>query len=311
MKRNLSRPKKETKLQYYLKGHMALYIMLLLPLTFFFVFRYVPMVNIAIAFKDYNFFQGVWASPWVQFKYFIQAFSDKDFYNALRNTLLLNSLDLVVGFPVPIILAILLNELVFKRYKRFTQTVLYLPHFLSWIIISGIALQIFAPSTGIINVLLSRLGFQAIPFLTEETHWIVTYVLLGLWQSMGWNTIIYLAAITSISPALYEAAEMDGATRFKKMIHITLPGIRPTIVVMLIMNLGRILSVDFDRPWALRNPLIQTVADVISTYVYRVGITASQYSLAAAVGLFQSFICVIFLVAANAIAKKVGDEGIW
>lgn len=296
-----------------IKNNYMLYIMLLLPVIYFIVFKYVPMTNIVIAFKEYNIFVGVWESPWSQpfMKHFATVFGSNDFRRALLNTLVLNGLDMVVGFPFPIFLAVLINEISFKQYKKFTQTVLYLPHFLSWTIISGMALQIFAPSTGLVNVLLQKAGFDSIPFLNSPPHWIVTYVLMGVWQNAGWGTIIYLAAITGINLELYEAAEVDGANRFHKIWHITLPGIRPTIVTMLILNMGRILSISFDRPYTMSNYVVRNVAEVISTYVYRVGLQSQQFSLATAVGLFQSVVCVLFLIAANAIAERMGEDGIW
>jgi putative aldouronate transport system permease protein len=285
--------------------------MLLLPMAFFMVFKYVPMLNIAIAFKDYNIFRGVWDSLWVGWKWFDQAFHSRDFYLVLRNTLMLNFLDLIFGFPAPIILAILLNELRAKTYKKLTQTMIYLPHFLSWIIISGIASQLFAPAGGVVNIMLGKLGIGPINFLMNKGMWVGTYIGMGVWKEMGWGTIIYLAAITGINPEIYEAAEVDGAGRLRKIWNVTLPGIRPTIVVLLIMNLGRILGSEFDRPYTMANPTVMQVADVISTLVYRVGIRSSQFSYTAAIGLFQSVICVIFLIAANMIAKKSGERGIW
>ncbi|GHV03359.1 protein lplB [Spirochaetia bacterium] len=279
------------------------------------------MTNIIIAFKDYNIFRGVWSSPWAQssptggetnvFKWFIQAFTNKDFYIVLRNTIMLNVLDLVLGFPMPIIIAILLNEVPSKMYKKFTQTVIYLPHFLSWIIISGIAVQLFAPSSGIVNIALGKIGIPPIDFLMEKKLWVGTYVGLGIWKEMGWGTIIYLAAITGINPEIYEAAEVDGAGRWGKIWHVTLPGIRATIVILLIMNLGRILGIEFDRPYTLANTTVMDVADVISTFVYRVGIRSNQFSYSAAIGLFQSVVCVFFLIAANTIARKSGERGVW
>jgi putative aldouronate transport system permease protein len=280
-------------------------------MAFFLVYRYMPMTNVVIAFKDYNIFRGVWASPWVGGKWFGEAFRSRDFYNALRNTLVLNFLDLIMGFPAPIILAVLLNELPFRTYKKFTQTVVYLPHFLSWIIISGIAVQLFALSGGVINMALTKIGAGPIDFLMNNSLWVGTYVGLGVWKEMGWGTIIYLAAITGINPEVYEAAEVDGAGRWGKIWHVTLPGLRPTIVVLLIMNLGRILGSEFDRPYTLANSMVMQVADVISTFVYRVGIKSNQFSLTTAVGLFQSVICVIFLITANAVAKKSGERGVW
>jgi putative aldouronate transport system permease protein len=288
-----------------------LYLMLFLPIVYFLIFKYIPMANIVIAFKDYNQFRSVWESPWVGFKWFVQTFQNRDFYFALRNTLVLNILDLIMGFPAPIILAILLNELPFQYYKKFTQTVIYLPHFLSWIIIAGMASQLFAPSGGVVNIMLAKMGIGPINFLMNKGMWIGTYIGLGVWKEMGWGTIIYLAAITGINPELYEAAEVDGASRWGKIWHVTLPGIRSTIVVLLIMNLGRILGSEFDRPYALVNPTVLQVADVISTMVYRVGIKSMQFSLTAAIGLFQSIVCVLFLVAANAIARKAGERGVW
>lgn len=309
--KKLSKGKKAAN---YVKRYWTLYLLLLLPLTYFLVFRYIPMTYIQIAFKKYSIVQNVWDMEWADnhgFQYFIQAFSNRDFLYALRNTLMLNFLDLLIGFPAPIILALLLNELAFKRFKRFTQTVVYMPHFLSWIIISGLALQIFAPTNGLLNIVLNRLGFQSVPFLNSPSHWVWTYVFLGVWQSIGWNTIIYLAAITGINPELYEAASVDGAGRFRKMWNITLPGLRPTIVVLLIMSLGRILGSEFDRPYALSNKLVTSVSNVISTFVYTNGIRGLQFSLTTAVGLFQSVIGVIFLLVANAVAKRFGERGLW
>ena len=302
-----------SKRRSYFKRTWMLYAMLLLPIGFFVLFRYVPMTNIVIAFKDYNMFKGAWTSPWADplFKWFTRAFTAQDFGNALRNTLMLNILDLIVGFPAPIILAILMNELVFKRYKRVTQTIVYMPYFLSWIIIVGMAKELLGPRTGVVNILLDNIGMGPIDFLMDKALWVVTYIGLGLWKNVGWGTVIYLAAITTINPELYEAAEVDGASRLRKIWHITLPGIRATIVVLLIMNLGHILGSEFDRPYALGNDLVRSVCDVISTLVYRLGIKGFQFSYTAAVGLFQSVVCVLFLLAADTIAKRAGERGIW
>ncbi len=311
VKSNTIRPRKAFT---YIRRYWSLYLLLFLPITYFIVFRYIPMMYIQIAFKKFSIVKSVWDMEWASnhgFEYFIKAFSNRDFIFALRNTIILNFLDLLVGFPAPIIVALLLNELVFNKFKRFTQTVIYMPHFLSWIIISGLALQLFAPTNGLVNMVLKLMGFNAVPFLNEPIHWIWTYIFLGVWQSVGWNTIIYLAAITGINPELYEAASVDGATRFKKIWHITLPGLRSTIVILLIMSLGRILGSEFDRPYAMTNNLVKGVSNVISTFVYTNGIRGLQFSMTAAAGLFQSVVCVIFLLLANAIAKKSGERGIW
>ena len=311
---------------HYFQRTWMLYLMLVLPIAFFAVFRYIPMTNIVIAFKNYNIFQGVWASNpnpcpptghtvgcshWVGFQFFQQAFQNRAFYSALRNTIVLNVLDLLMGFPAPIILAIILNEIKINWYKRIVQTIVYMPHFLSWIIISAMATMLLAPGGGVINIFLLGMGLNPINFLMDTTLWVFTYVGLGIWRSMGWGTIIYLAAIAGINPELYEAAEADGAGRFRKIWHVTLPGIRSTAVVLLILNLGTLLGSEFDRPFNLQNARVMRVADVISTFVYRVGIRSFQFSYTAAIGLFQSVICVLFLVTANAMAKKFGERGIW
>lgn len=298
----------------YIKRYWQLYALLVLPLAYLLIFKYAPMVYIQIAFKKYSIVQSVWEMPWAKnhgMEYFIKAFSNRDFLYALRNTIGLNLLDLIVGFPAPIIFALILNELVFKKFKRVVQTIAYMPHFLSWVIIYGLALQLFAPSTGFVNMVIQNMGFEAVPFLNDSAHWVGTYIGLGVWQSFGWNSIVYLAAIAGINSELYEAASVDGAGRFKKMWHITLPGIKPTIVVLLVMNLGNILGSGFDRPFALQNKLVMDVANVISTFVYKNGIKGLQFSLTTAVGLFQSIVCVFFLLMANWLARKLGERGIW
>lgn len=298
----------------YMKRYWQLYALLALPMIYLLVFKYIPMIYIQIAFKKYSIVQSVWEMPLAGnngWEYFIKAFNNKDFINALRNTLVLNLMDLVIGFPIPIIFALILNELVFKKFKRVVQTIAYMPHFLSWVIIYGLALQIFAPTTGFLNMILTGLGFEAIPFLNDSSHWRWTYIFLGVWQSFGWNSIVYLAAIAGINSELYEAASVDGAGRFKKMWHITLPGIKSTIVVLLVMNLGNILGSGFDRPFALQNNLVMDVAEVLSTFIYKYGIKSLQFSMTTAVGLFQSLVCVIFLLLANWISRKLGERGIW
>jgi putative aldouronate transport system permease protein len=297
-----------------MKRYWILYAMLFLPISFFVIFHYIPMNYIQIAFKEYSIIKSPAEMDWAAnhgFEYFIEAFSNRDFLYALRNTFMLNFLDLLFGFPAPIILAIIFNELAFKRFKKFTQTVAYMPHFLSWIIVAGMALQLFAPSTGLINIMLNKIGIDSIPFLNDSTNWVVTYVALGIWKNIGWGTILYLAAIAGINPELYEASSVDGASRMRNIWHITLPGLRPTIVVLLILSLGQILGSEFDRPYALGNKLVTDVSNVISVFVYNHGIRGLQFSLSTAVGLFQSVVCVIFLFAANALAKKFGDRGIW
>ncbi len=301
----------------YMRRYGTLYLLLLLPMIYVAVFKYAPMVYILGAFKQNNIFKPPWELPWAKnngMEWFIKAFKDRSFREALRNTLTLNLLDLAAGFPAPIILALLLNELAFKRFKKITQTVLYLPHFLSWIIISGLALRLLADNDGLINIVYKAMTGDkdaVLPFLSKPNWWVGTYIVLGIWKEAGWGTIIYLAALTAISPELYEAAAVDGANRWRRIWHITLPGIRSTIIVILIMRLGHILGSEFDRPLALSNKLVTSVSNVISIFVYQRGIKGNQFSLSIAVGLFQSVVGVLFLLGANTLAKKFGERGIW
>ncbi|WP_333474157.1 ABC transporter permease [Paenibacillus gyeongsangnamensis] len=295
---------------YYIKYDFILYLMLIIPVAYILTFKYAPMYGIQIAFKEYNIFQGVSMSPWNNFATFKEIFSSPQFFQVVRNTLMLNGLDLLVGFPAPIILAILINELVWNKFKKVSQTILYLPHFLSWVIIGGIVAQLLSP-TGMLNSLISHMGGQTLPFLTNKYAWVATYSLVGVWQNAGWGTILYLAAMTGIDKQLYEAADADGAGRFGKIWHVTLPGIRPTIAILLILQLGNIMAINFDRPFNIQNNLVMDFGDVISTYVYRVGIQSANFSVGAAVGLFQSVICLIFLVTSNFITRKLGENGIW
>jgi len=292
----------------YVKRYWVLYILLILPLAQIIIFRYGPMINILAAFKDNAFLSPVLDRSWAGdggFEFFIKAFNDPTFLEAFRNTLVLSFLEIIMGFPVPVILAILLNELRIRKFKRVTQTILYLPHFLSWAIVAGIATTVLGTS-GLVN------GFfgTEIRFLQEPTNWVFSYIIIGIWKGMGWGTIIYLAAITGINPELYEAAAVDGAKRFRLIWHITLPGIRAVIVLLLILNIGGIMGNSFERIMAMRNPLVYRVSDVIEVFTYNRGVAGLQQSLAAAVGLFQSVTSVILLFGANYFAKKTGERGL-
>lgn len=288
-----------------------LYLLLALPILYFIIFKYIPMYGAAIAFQDYNIFQGVTGSEWVGFENFRQLFAMSQFYVVVRNTLVLNFLDLLFSFPAPILLAILLNELSVAWYKKAAQTILYLPHFISWIIIGGLVYQMFSTNGGLVNNMLVSLGVDPVPFLTNKHAWLLVYLGTGIWQSAGWGTIIYLAALTGINKELYEAADVDGAGRLKKIWHITLPGIRSTVVVMLIMQLGKIMTIGFERPFVMGNTLVMDYAEVISTFVYKAGLQSAQFSLATAMGLFQALVGLVFVIMANTIAKRFGEQGIW
>nr|WP_235549866.1 ABC transporter permease subunit [Paenibacillus sp. Soil766] len=295
---------------HYIKRDFLLYVLLLLPMSYLIIFRYAPIYGVVMAFQDYNIFEGINGSEWVGLDVFKFIFEQNSFYRALKNTLVLNFLDLVAGFPAPIILAILLNEIRHVRFKKVTQTILYLPHFLSWVIIGGMVYLMFS-SGGMANSVLSSIGIGNIEFLSQKTNWLIMYLAIGVWQSAGWGTIIYLASIIGINKELYEAADMDGCSRLRKIWHITLPGIKPTIIILLILQIGRMLSIGFDRPFVMGNSLVSEYSDVISTFVYRIGIGSGDFSQATAVGLFQSVVGLVFLLTANYIAKKIGEQGIW
>ncbi len=288
-----------------------LYFLLLAPLLVLFVFSYLPMIGLIVAFQDYNIFKGFFGSKLVGFDVFREIFQMKGFWLALRNTFLLNGLNLAIGFPAPIILALLLNEVRLRGLKRTFQSTLYLPHFLSWAIIGSLAVELLADNTGLVNVFLKTHGGRIIPFLSERWHWLFTYQGIWVWQNAGWATIIYLASLTGINPELYEAAEVDGAGRLRKIWSITLPGISSTMVVLLIIQVGRIVNIGFEQPYIIGNDLVRDFADVISTFVYRVGILSARYNVGAAAGLFQSAVGLCFLLGANAVSRKLTDTGIW
>lgn len=294
----------------YLKRYWQLYALISLPLIYFIIFRYGPMYGVQIAFKDFNLFQGINGSEWIGFDAFREVFAMPDFYTTLRNTFMLNFLDLIVSFPAPIILAIMLYEVRFKWFKKISQTILYIPHFISWVIIGGIVYQLFGNQSGMVNGILESMGLNSIPFLTEKNPWLVTYLFTGVWQSAGWGTILYLVALTGVNKELFEAAEIDGATRLKRIWHITLPSIKPTIVTLLILNLGNMVSIGFDRPYVIGNTAVREYSDVLSTFVYRMGIQSGQYTLATVVGLFQAVVGLIFVLGSNYISKKTTGEGI-
>lgn len=295
----------------YLHRYWPLYAMLVLPLSFCILFKYVPMRGLVLAFKDFKVIRGISGSPWNGLENFSYLFSKGESLNVILQTLKLNLLDLAFGFPMPVILAVMLNEIGNKTFKRVTQTVIYLPHFLSWVIIGSIFMMLLKTDSGMLNVILASMGGQKVPFLTDNVLWQITYIFIGVWQSMGWGTIIYLAAITGISAELYEAATVDGAGRFAKIWHITLPGIRGTIVTLLIMNLGRVLGSSFERVNTLSNPyVVLQSANVISTYVWRVGLSNGKYHYATAMSLFQNVIGVVLILISDRIAKSMGETGL-
>ncbi len=305
-----------------LKRDWQKYAMLAVPVVLVLVFSYIPMYGVLLAFKKYNTFLGFFASPWVGFDNFVRVFTLPRFARVVYNTLNLNILGMIIGFPMPIIFALLLNEMKNTRILRAVQTISYLPHFLSTVIIYGVVYQLCAPQTGLFNqiavMILGALGkdtatlqVYGLPFLTDTKWWLGTYIGSGIWSGVGWGSIIYIATIAGINPELYEAAVVDGAGRWRKMWHITLPGIKPTMVLLLILNIGGIASIGFEKPWLFVNPLVQDVGEVISVYVYNVGLGRGDYSAANVVGLAQSVVNVILVLSANGVAKLLGEDGLW
>lgn len=287
-------------------------LLLCLPaIIYFFIFHYLPMYGIQIAFKDYITVKGIWGSPWVGLKHFERFFSSFQFWDLIKNTLGISFYQLVVGFPIPIILAILLNQLNNKRFKKLTQTVTYLPHFISIVVLAGMLYIFLSPINGIINQIIIHFGGQPIFFLGEAKWFKSIFVFSGIWQNTGWNAIIYIAALAGISSDLYEAAKIDGANKWQIVKYIDLPSIMPTAVMLLILEVGKVMNLGFQKAYLLQNPLNISSSEIISTYVYKVGLVESQYSYSAAIGLFNSVINVILLVTVNKLAKKITNSSLW
>lgn len=297
---------------YYLKRDWRLYLLLLFPLACVIIFKYAAYPGLRMAFMDYKPAKGYAGSEWVGFGTFQKIFTDADFIRALKNSLVFNLSDLIVGFPVPIILALLLNELRYPDFKKTTQTILYLPHFLSWVIVASVSYTLLKPETGLINVWLMNAGIikTGIPFLTEKWHWAASYLLIAVWQNMGWGTIIYLAAITGINEELYEAAHIDGANRWQNIWYITLPGIRKTTITLLIMNLGRIMGSNFERLDSFGNIHVKDFQYQLAIYIYEKGLGSGNFSRATAVGLFQSLVGLLLVIMADRFAKLLGEDGL-
>lgn len=295
----------------YWKRALPYYLMILPGLLYFLIFRYGPMFGLFIAFKDYSPFQGVWGSKWVGLDHFVRLFKESDFLHLLINTLILNLLDVVIAFPFPILIAILLNEIGKKYWKNSIQTILYAPHFLSWVVIVGITMLLFRTQDGGINILLESLGFGRIELMTDPAYFRFVWLFHNIWQGAGWGAVIYLASIASIDPALYEAARVDGASRLRQIWHITLPSLKSIILIMLILRLGSFIDVGFEHIFLLQNPLNVGVSDVFETYVYRQGLVQGDFSYATAVGMFKSVVGLVMVISANTIAKRFGEEGVY
>ncbi|WIV11642.1 ABC transporter permease subunit [Proteiniborus sp. MB09-C3] len=292
------------------KKHKYVYMMAIPMIIFFILFSYMPMYGVLIGFKDFNPRLGVWGSPWVGLKHFRNFFGSIYFMRTLKNTALLSLYSLAWGFPAAIILSLLLNEIKNEKFKRSVQTITYLPHFISLVVICGLIVD-FTSTDGLINSILVNFGVEPVNWLTKPEWFRTIYIGSGLWQSIGWDSIIFLAALSGIDPSLYEAAKIDGAGRWKQMLHVTLPGLAPTIIVMFILNIGGLMSVGSQKIINLYNPLTYETSDVISSYVYRKGVRGGEYSFSTAVGLFESAIGFALLIIANKISKKVTEESLW
>ncbi|WP_166239026.1 ABC transporter permease [Paenibacillus turpanensis] len=288
-----------------------LYLLALPGLIFFLIFKYVPMWGILISFQNYSPYVGMLKSEWVGLEHFIRFFSNPEFLILFRNTMAINFMSLFLFFPLPILLSLLLNELRSETYKRIVQSIVYMPHFLSWVIIAGLTFLLFATGEGLVNKLLAAAGMERFQLLTDPDLFWLMLTAQTIWKEAGWGTIIFLAAIAGVDPQLYEAAKMDGANRLRQMWHVTLPSIRSVIVILLILRLGDMMDVGFEQVLLMYNGAVSEVAEVFDTYVYRVGIQQGQFSFSTAVGLFKSVVGLALVMAANTLAKKFGEEGVY
>jgi len=292
------------------KKNWVLYLMILPVVAYYIIFHYWPMYGIQIGFKDFNIAKGYMGSPWVGLKYFQQFFESFYFGRVLRNTLMISIYELIFGFPAPILFALLLNEVKNRRFKKYVQTISYMPHFISAVVICGIILN-FCVSDGLINDVIALFGGERSSLLQDMKNFRTIFIASGIWQNLGFNSIIYFSAISTVDQELYQAAIMDGANRFRQVWHITLPSIKPTIVILLILSIGSLLSVGFEKIILLYNPATYEVADVISSHVYRMGLQKLNWSYGAAVGLFNSVANLILLILANRISRKVSEVSLW
>ena len=302
---------KRKRLLNQLLSQKFLYLMILPGLIYFLVFKYVPMWGLIIAFQDYQPFLGILGSEWVGFKHFIRLFTEPTFFILLKNTLILFAMNVVIFFPIPILLALLLNEVRLALFKKFVQTMIYIPHFMSWVIVVSLSFVLLTVDGGLINELIAFFGGEKINFLLSQEWFRPMYILQVIWREAGWSTIIYLAAITAVDPQLYEAAKMDGAGRLRQMWHITLPAIKSVIVVLLILKIGDTLELGFEHVYLLLNATNREVAEIFDTYVYTAGLKQGQFSYSTAVGLFKAAVGLILVMLANRLAKKFGEEGIY
>jgi putative aldouronate transport system permease protein len=288
-----------------------LYVFLIPTILYFLIFRYYPMYGLQIAFRNYKASKGIWGSQWVGMRNFQRFFATADFWQLLENTLAISVGNLIISFPVPIILALLLNQLPSKRYKKIVQTVIYAPHFISTVVMVGIIFLFFSPSSGIINHMIVAFGGQPIHFMAEASMFRPLYIGSEIWQGAGWGSILYLAALASINPELHEAAVVDGANKLQRVWHIDIPGILPTVVIMFILNSGKVMAVGFEKAYLMQTSLNISTSEIIATYVYKRGLLNSQFSFSATVGMFESVVNLVLIVTVNFISRKVSDSSLF
>jgi putative aldouronate transport system permease protein len=293
------------------KNDIALYIMLIFPVVIVITFRYIPMAGAIIAFKDYDFTKGIWGSNFIGFKWFTRFLGNKRFISIFWNTLSLSVTSLIFSFPWPIILAISLNEVTNQKFKRSIQTFSYLPYFISTVVVVGIMHQILSPTTGVVNNIITFFGGEAINFIAQSKWFKPIYIISGIWSNIGYNSIIYLSALTTINPELYEASFIDGAGRWDKIYHITLPGILPVIIILFLLSLGSLINIGYEKAYLMQNSLNLSSSEIIGTYVYKQGLIDLKYSYSTAVGLFQSMLNFILITVANTISRKIADISLW
>ena len=291
--------------------HRWLYVLAIPGFLYLIVFKYFPMWGLMIAFKEYNPYAGFWGSQWVGFEHFKELFESRNFYIMLRNTLAINIFGLVFMFPLPILLALMLNEVRHEAFKRINQSIVYLPHFLSWVVVVSMTFFLLSTEVGIVNKLISEFGGETVTFLSEPKYFWALLTAQNMWKEAGWGTIIFLAAMAGVDPQRYEAAVVDGASRWRQIWHITLPAIRPTIIILLILRLGQMADVGFEQVILMTNPLVTSVSEVFDTYVYSVGILQGKISIGITVGMFKGVVGLILVVLSNYIVKKIGQEGIY
>ena len=290
-----------------------LYLLVLLPVAYIFVFMYIPMYGTQIAFREFLAIKGIWGSEWVGFKYFLKFFDSPYFVRIVRNTLEISLYTLIAGFPFPILLALALNSALGRRFRKTVQMVTYAPYFISTVVMVGMIFQFLSPKIGFVNDIIAALGFERVLFIAEPTLFSSVYVWSGIWQFTGWNSIIYLAALSTVDPELHEAAIVDGANRLRRILHVDIPRILPTIIVLLIIQSGQIMSVGFEKVFLMQTPLNLARSEIITTYVYKVGLvsTIPNYSYGAAIGLFNSVINLVLILAVNKLSKTVTNQSLW